>query len=109
MKIKADALLGLAMALDRADRATAVTAFACGQCDRVYLEQDEARECCTCGECHTKFKKEGYAPHCGHCSYGHSLRSARAAVRREEESLARAKLRLAKLLKDGRPQKGATP
>lgn len=87
-----------------------VEAYACGICDRLFVDPVDAAACCCCTECHTKTKgMTAYAGKCGHCLYAGQLRFARAQVRRLEADLVDARKRLDRMLAEKKPTKGAEP
>ena len=95
-----------------------VTAYACGQCVRVYPTKAEAMACCTCAECGTKFPRDennrDYV--CGHCWYVVQYRNAKAGLALElarlasvERDVREARARLDKLHATPRPARGSAP
>ncbi len=86
-----------------------VPAWACGQCERVHKDKDEADGCCGCTSCGKKFDRSeaSWVSVCPDCSYGSNLRNARSEVRRLLESLSAAHGRLDKLIAEKVAGKGS--
>lgn len=97
--------------MSAAEKARPISAWACSQCGAPRLDREEAAACCTCSGCGVKFKGGGsystWSSKCPRCSYGANLRDARAGIRRAEDALKSAKERLERILREGRPAKGA--
>lgn len=91
-------------------RPLSVKAYACGRCERVHAERDDAAACCCCKKCRTPLPVRALSWHvdeCDACMYGERLRYARASVRRSVEALEHDRAKLTRLLKEGRPAKGS--
>lgn len=89
-----------------------VSAYACGICERVFIDPSDAAACCTCTGCHTKTRNlllSGGSGKCGHCLYGERLRYARASLRQLRDDLVSAEKRLAQMLAEKKPPKGTEP
>lgn len=94
---------------------TEISAFACTQCAKPYLDACDARECCACASCGTKFPHTDINQYrCGHCERPfrvHNIREGVASqefrVRREQRALDTRKAHLAEMLATPRPPKGS--
>ena len=78
-----------------------VKAFKCGRCQRLYLSDFPARECCKCETCGSQSSRPGHHKKCDPCQWTHDMASARSmldAVEAEARgSVARVKREIARL------------